>query len=179
MDGILLQGPKAEKPLGLAGPTWGELSQQTALFPKHPWPRSASQAPVFGKCAAIPHDSPTVITVGTFQPTCPPAATACEAGPWEDLSSCAQPGAALSGASAEEHVKAEDSLFVAGVAGVGKNVLDPAAARRQPAAHAVVRQDSCSRGGSRAGRELPHARPSLQPSYHHGEPDASGHRGGR
>ena len=65
VDGLLLQGPKAlrEKVLGLAGLTWGELSQQAPLFPKHLWPRSTSQAPVFGKCAAIPPASPTVINL--------------------------------------------------------------------------------------------------------------------
>ncbi len=90
--------------LALADLTYEQLSEQTALIPKHPWPRNTSTAKVFGRCASIAHDSPTVITVGTVLPTCAPGIAPCEADLWKDLSSCAY-GAAPS-ASAEEHVQA-------------------------------------------------------------------------
>ena len=73
-----------EEVLGLADLTWGELSRETALFPRHPWPCSASQAPFFGKCAMIPHQSPTVITCGVFNPTCLAGAAPPEASFGED-----------------------------------------------------------------------------------------------
>ncbi len=53
--------------LALKDLTHAELSESPA-FAKHPWPKSECQEKVFGKCELIPHDSPTVITVGFSYP---------------------------------------------------------------------------------------------------------------
>ena len=75
--------------------------------------------PLLAECAAIPHTSPTVITIGSFQPTCArPQSLPGVAGSWQDLACCAE-GAPLSG-SGEEHVKANYGLAILGPPGVGK-----------------------------------------------------------
>ena len=128
VDSVLVQAskPVCQKILALKDLTWGELHTQqqapisAALGVRHlPWPSSDSSAPVFGKCAAIPHDSPTVITIGSFQPTCAhPQSLRGVAGSWQDLACCAE-GAPPSG-SAEEHVETYLSIACLGPPGVGK-----------------------------------------------------------
>ena len=128
VDSVLIQAskPVCKKVLALKDLTWRELHTQlqtpisAALGVRHlPWPPSDSSAPVFGKCENIPHDSPAVITIGTFSPTCArPHLVPGVAGTWQALACCAE-GAPLSG-SAEEHAKANLSLALLGPPGVGK-----------------------------------------------------------
>ena len=127
VDSVLVQAskPVCEKVLALKDLTWRELHAQQSPITKAlgvrqlPWPPSDSSAPVFGKCEAIPHNSPTVITIGSFDPTCVrPHLVPDVAGPWQDLACCAE--GALPSGSAEEHVKANLSLAILGPPGVGK-----------------------------------------------------------
>ena len=129
VDSALVQAskPVCKKVLVLRDLTWRELrSQQQSLISAVlgarylPRPTSHSSAPVFGKCEAIPHNSPTVITIGTFQPTCAyPQSLPGVAGSWQDLACCAE-SVPLSG-SAEEHVRANRGLAILGTPGVGKS----------------------------------------------------------
>ena len=62
VDASLVQADKKtrEKVLALGDLTHAQLDGPPGLFPRFPMPPRTATAPVFGKCALLAHDSPTV-----------------------------------------------------------------------------------------------------------------------
>ena len=101
VDAILVQAHRKTRPkvLDLAALTHGQLSPPSP-FTRFPYPRRACDAPVLGKCAKIPHSSPTM---RAFCPVCQPGNTPCPAPLGEEFPSRAS--GLPHGRSAEERVR--------------------------------------------------------------------------